>query len=183
MKILWIFLGGHHKIGLYLVVISMHFRVFFLRSRYRIGYIFWGCQNFKYFFGLLVIPNILFWVNGRCWVRAYVCRKKWEYPPWHLRRCMIGPAAKCHLNCALPAGGCNRNCLGQFREIPWNQTTDVHWGSTLITRVITWRWHHITWRWCHRNHGYTITGVIAAKETANMYTPIPHRPRIATIFF
>ena len=28
MKILWIFLWGHHKIGLYLVVISMHFRVF-----------------------------------------------------------------------------------------------------------------------------------------------------------
>ena len=27
MKILWIFLGGN-KIGLYLVVISMHFRVF-----------------------------------------------------------------------------------------------------------------------------------------------------------
>ena len=29
MKILWIFLGGHHKNGLYLGVISMHFRVFF----------------------------------------------------------------------------------------------------------------------------------------------------------
>ena len=28
MKILLIFLGGHHKIGLYLGVISMHFRVF-----------------------------------------------------------------------------------------------------------------------------------------------------------
>ena len=28
MKILWIFLGGHHKIGLYLGVISMHFRAF-----------------------------------------------------------------------------------------------------------------------------------------------------------
>ena len=28
MKILWIFWGGHHKIGLYLGVISMHFRVF-----------------------------------------------------------------------------------------------------------------------------------------------------------
>ena len=27
MKILWIFFGGHHKIGLYLGVISMHFRV------------------------------------------------------------------------------------------------------------------------------------------------------------
>ena len=31
----------------------------------------------------------------------------------------------------------NRNCLCQFREIPWNQTTDVHRGSILITRVIT----------------------------------------------
>ena len=29
MKILWIFLGGHHKIRLYLGVISMHFGVFF----------------------------------------------------------------------------------------------------------------------------------------------------------
>ena len=28
MKILWIFFGGHHKIGRYLEVISMHFRVF-----------------------------------------------------------------------------------------------------------------------------------------------------------
>ena len=28
MEILWIFLGGHHKIRLYLVVISMNFRVF-----------------------------------------------------------------------------------------------------------------------------------------------------------
>ena len=27
-KIVWIFLGGHHKIGLYLEVISMYFRVF-----------------------------------------------------------------------------------------------------------------------------------------------------------
>ena len=31
----------------------------------------------------------------------------------------------------------NRNYFGQFREIPWNQTTDVHRGSTLITLVIT----------------------------------------------
>ena len=31
---------------------------------------------------------------------------------------------------------CTRNCLGQFREIPGNQTTDVHRGSTLITRLI-----------------------------------------------
>ena len=28
MKILWIFFGGHHKFGLYLVVIFMHFRVY-----------------------------------------------------------------------------------------------------------------------------------------------------------
>ena len=28
MKILWIFFGGHHKIGQYLEVISMHLTVF-----------------------------------------------------------------------------------------------------------------------------------------------------------
>ena len=28
MKNLWVFLAAHHKIGLYLGVISMHFRVF-----------------------------------------------------------------------------------------------------------------------------------------------------------
>ena len=28
MKIVWIFLVGHHNIGMYLEVISMHFRVF-----------------------------------------------------------------------------------------------------------------------------------------------------------
>ena len=26
---------------------------------------------FKYFFGVLEIPDI-FWVNGRCWARVYV---------------------------------------------------------------------------------------------------------------
>ena len=36
----------------------MHFRVFFFRSRYKIGDIFGGCQNFKYFFGVLEIPDI-----------------------------------------------------------------------------------------------------------------------------
>ena len=35
--------GGHHKIGLYLGVISMQFSFFLLRSMYRMGDIFWGC--------------------------------------------------------------------------------------------------------------------------------------------
>ena len=43
MKILWIFFWGHHKIGLYLEVISMHFRVF-LKVK---------VQNGGYIFGLL----------------------------------------------------------------------------------------------------------------------------------
>ena len=73
------FLGGHHKIGLvwgsFLCILGS-----FLRSRYRIGI----------FFGVAKIPNIFggswnSWyflgVNGRCWVRAYVCGKKLEYPP------------------------------------------------------------------------------------------------------
>ena len=67
-----IFLGSSQNWAS-LRVISMQFRVF-LRARYRIGIsfwvakisnIFWGCLNFLIFFG----------VNGRCWVRAYVCRK------------------------------------------------------------------------------------------------------------
>ena len=28
--------------------------------------------------------------------------------------------------------GVNRNCLGQFSGVPWNQTLDVHRGSTLM---------------------------------------------------
>ena len=42
MKILWIFLGGHHKIGLYLGVISMHFMVF-LKVKVQNGGRFGGC--------------------------------------------------------------------------------------------------------------------------------------------
>ena len=40
---MWIFFGGHYKIGLYLGVIPMHFRVFFKVK----------VQNGGYFFGLL----------------------------------------------------------------------------------------------------------------------------------
>ena len=32
---------------------------------------FLGLEKFQLFFEVLVIPDI-FWVNGRCWVRAYV---------------------------------------------------------------------------------------------------------------
>ena len=45
MKILWIFLGGHHKIRLYLGVISMHFWVFFKVNVQNGGiffFFFWG---------------------------------------------------------------------------------------------------------------------------------------------
>ena len=39
--ILWIFLGGHHKIGLYLEVISILGT--FLKVKVQIGGYFWGC--------------------------------------------------------------------------------------------------------------------------------------------
>ena len=57
MNILWIFLGGHPKIGLVLVVISMYFRVFSLGKYTESGYSF-GLQNFKYVLGVLDIPDI-----------------------------------------------------------------------------------------------------------------------------
>ena len=57
MKILWIFFGGHHKIGLYLGVILCILGSF-LKVKVQNG----GCLKFLIFFG----------VNGRCRVRTYV---------------------------------------------------------------------------------------------------------------
>ena len=52
MKILWIFFGGHHKNGLYLGVISMHFRIFRKVKVQNGGYCF-GFLNFRTFLGCL----------------------------------------------------------------------------------------------------------------------------------
>ena len=48
MKILWTFFWGHHKIGLYLEVISMHFR-FFSEGQGTEWRIFLGLLNFQIF--------------------------------------------------------------------------------------------------------------------------------------
>ena len=50
MKILWVFFWGHHKIGLYLGVISMHFRVFPQGQGTEWG-IFFGLLTFRIFLG------------------------------------------------------------------------------------------------------------------------------------
>ena len=50
MKTLWIFFLGLHKIGLYLGVISMHFRVFSECQGTEWGIFFW-LLKFKIFFG------------------------------------------------------------------------------------------------------------------------------------
>ena len=71
LKILCMFFWGHHKSGLYLRVISMHFWVFSLGQCTEMG-IFLGWLKFRIFFGVLEIPDIYFGVNGRCWARAYV---------------------------------------------------------------------------------------------------------------
>ena len=49
-NILWIFLGGHHKIGLDLGVISLYFRVFSLGKYTKPRYSF-GLQKFQICFG------------------------------------------------------------------------------------------------------------------------------------
>ena len=56
MKILWIFYGGHHKIGLYLGVISMHLASF-LKVKLQYGGIYLGCKNFKKKIGVPEIPD------------------------------------------------------------------------------------------------------------------------------
>ena len=80
MKILWILLGGHHKIGLYSGVISMHFRVFSLGQGTERGVYIWVAKISNIFLVCLKFL-IYFGVKGRCWARAYVWRKKIEYPP------------------------------------------------------------------------------------------------------
>ena len=83
MKILWIFFWGHHKIELYLVVISMPLRSFLKINVQNRGN-FLVCQNFKYIFGVLEIPYIFLGVsgvNGRCWAGAYALRKNESTPP------------------------------------------------------------------------------------------------------
>ena len=71
---------GQHKIGLYLVVISMHLGSFLKVKVQNRGYCF-GLPKFQIFFGGAWNSWYCFGVNGRCMVRAYVCRKKWGTPP------------------------------------------------------------------------------------------------------
>ena len=63
LKILWIFFGGHYKIGPALGVISMYFRVFF-KLNVQNGDIFLGCKKFQIFFGVFDNPAIFFWGGG-----------------------------------------------------------------------------------------------------------------------
>ena len=56
MKILWIFFLSHHKIGLYLGVISLYFKVKVQIGGYLLGLLkfqifFMGCLKFLIFFG------------------------------------------------------------------------------------------------------------------------------------
>ena len=52
MNLLWMFFWGHHKIGLYLGVISLHFRVFSEGQDTELG-IFLGLLKFRVFLGCL----------------------------------------------------------------------------------------------------------------------------------
>ena len=58
MKILWIFFGGHHKIGLYFEDISMHFRVFSEGQGTEWRIFFWVAKISNIFLGVLEILDI-----------------------------------------------------------------------------------------------------------------------------
>ena len=67
MKILWIFLGDHHKIRLHLGVNSMHFGVFFKVNVQNGGILGGGgCYNFKYIGLVLEIPVFFFFFFFFC---------------------------------------------------------------------------------------------------------------------
>ena len=82
MKILWIFLGGHHKTGMVLGVISIHFIVF-LRSMYWLGVakfsIYLGGGGGR---GMSAFPDIR---GGGVDAGSKPTYEKWVYyPPGHL---------------------------------------------------------------------------------------------------
>ena len=58
----------------------MHFKTFLKVKVQNWGY-FLGLLKFQIFFGVLEIPDFFFWVKGRWWVRAYVCRKNESTSP------------------------------------------------------------------------------------------------------
>ena len=67
---------------------------------------------------------------------------------------LMGNAALLH--CVLAVMWLSQSEL--LRPIAYNQTSDVHRGSALITR-----------RWRHRTHANTITSVNAAKQTVTTF--------------
>ena len=70
MKILWIFFGFITKLdcikGSFLCILGS-----FLKVKVQKGGYFWFAKISKIFSGCLKFL-IFFWVNGRCWARAYV---------------------------------------------------------------------------------------------------------------
>ena len=68
VDIIW---GGHHKIGLYLEFISMHFRDFSEGQGTEWEDIFWVAKISNIYLGCLKFL-IFFGVNGRCCARAYI---------------------------------------------------------------------------------------------------------------
>ena len=63
MKITVDIFRGHHKIGLYLMVISMHLGTFLKVNVQNVFFFFVFVFFFKYFLGVLKIPDI-FWGGG-----------------------------------------------------------------------------------------------------------------------
>ena len=53
----------------------------FLKVKVQNGGICFWLLKFQFFLGVLEIPDIFLGVNGRCWARAYVCRKNESPPP------------------------------------------------------------------------------------------------------
>ena len=65
----------HYKIWVLLGVIFIHLGAF-LKVKLQNGIFLGGRSNFKYFWGMPDFPDIFGGINSRCWVQAYVSRKK-----------------------------------------------------------------------------------------------------------
>ena len=81
MKILLIYFWCHHKTGLVLGLISMHFRTF-SEGQCTEWKCFWVLKFQIYFGGCLIFLIFVFHnLSSRCWVQTYVSRKNKIIPP------------------------------------------------------------------------------------------------------
>ena len=133
----------------------MHFKVFSWGQGKELGIFFWVAKISNIFLGCLKFL-IFFWVKGRCWVRAYVCRKNESTPPGDILDWEWGlysdPGAREKRPCNyLPFCKLWMELKHPFKVIDGNPKVWHHWQR---------RWHGLWHRQKHDHYQLGKSGTI-----------------------